>query len=274
MTGSHADMSWQLKQAFDRHAGTYDDEFSRHPRAVELRGRTWKVLDALCSAPRRVIDLGCGTGEDAVHLASRGISVSAVDVSPEMLARVREKAVRAGVEQRVECHVADYTNIAGDRDTPCYQGIYSNFGALNCAPGLDWLQRLTGDLLEPGGFLVLVPMSRFYPLETALHLARGRVGPATRRWRSNRTAVVGETEFPVRYYGLGDLRRALGPRFVLEHSEALHLLLPVPAFDHVDTRFEWAFSRCRGVDLWLSRRRLFRGWGDHFISVWRYRGKA
>lgn len=42
----------------------------------------------------RVIDLGCGTGENALYLAARGLDVSGVDGAPTAIARAREKASR------------------------------------------------------------------------------------------------------------------------------------------------------------------------------------
>ncbi|MGP8060934.1 MAG: class I SAM-dependent methyltransferase [Acidimicrobiales bacterium] len=48
-------------------------------------------------APRRVLELGCGDGVNAVFMATRGCQVTAVDVSPTALAMAREKAQAAGV---------------------------------------------------------------------------------------------------------------------------------------------------------------------------------
>jgi cyclopropane fatty-acyl-phospholipid synthase-like methyltransferase len=39
-----------------------------------------------------VLDLGCGTGENALFLASRGFDVVGVDLAPRALARARDKA--------------------------------------------------------------------------------------------------------------------------------------------------------------------------------------
>jgi SAM-dependent methyltransferase len=43
-------------------------------------------------AIRTVLDLGCGTGNHAIPLASRGYRVTGVDLSPEMLAQAQRKA--------------------------------------------------------------------------------------------------------------------------------------------------------------------------------------
>jgi SAM-dependent methyltransferase len=52
-----------------------------------------------------VLDAGCGTGENALHLASMGLSVLGVDVAETALAIAREKAADRGIE--VEFAVAD-----------------------------------------------------------------------------------------------------------------------------------------------------------------------
>jgi 2-polyprenyl-3-methyl-5-hydroxy-6-metoxy-1,4-benzoquinol methylase len=48
----------------------------------------------------RVIELGCGTGTNAVWLASQGFEVTAVDLSPLAVGRAQERAVAAGVHVR------------------------------------------------------------------------------------------------------------------------------------------------------------------------------
>jgi SAM-dependent methyltransferase len=48
----------------------------------------------------RALDIGCGTGRDAVYLAGRGWSVTGVDSVAQALERARERAARADVEVR------------------------------------------------------------------------------------------------------------------------------------------------------------------------------
>ena len=52
-----------------------------------------------------VLDAGCGTGENALHVASLGLSVLGVDVAETALAIAREKAGERGIE--VEFAAAD-----------------------------------------------------------------------------------------------------------------------------------------------------------------------
>jgi len=48
----------------------------------------------------RVVELGCGSGTDAVYLASKGFEVTAIDIAPTALNQAQEKARKAGVQVR------------------------------------------------------------------------------------------------------------------------------------------------------------------------------
>lgn len=58
-----------------------------------------------------VLDVGCGTGENAIFLAERGYSVTGVDISPTAIERARRKAVDRSV--RLTFNVADAVELEG-----------------------------------------------------------------------------------------------------------------------------------------------------------------
>ncbi len=51
--------------------------------------------------PGRVLELGCGTGENAVYLARQGFEVTACDIVPLAIERAQAKARAAGVQVRL-----------------------------------------------------------------------------------------------------------------------------------------------------------------------------
>lgn len=256
-----------IRQAFDRHAANYDDRFSKNVLGEEIRSEVWRIADGAFGSASRLLDLGAGTGEDTIHFASLGKHVTAVDVSPEMIARIGEKALVRRVREYVDPVVASMQEWTPDSPEP-YDGIISNFGALNCSPELDWLGRLAAGVLRPGAPLVLVTMGRFYPLETAVHLLKLKPGMAFRRFRRPCVVSVEGVPVDVYYHSPQTIRAALGPAFKLEAIRGLCALRPVPGLEHL-SRYR-VVNKLRRLDEFLCRWRPTSSWADHFISVWRY----
>lgn len=67
------------------------------------------LVDSGAVQGRRALDLGCGTGTNAIYLARNGFSVVGVDFSSKAIAKARKKARQAGAE--IEWHVADVTRL-------------------------------------------------------------------------------------------------------------------------------------------------------------------
>ncbi|MEV0699884.1 methyltransferase domain-containing protein [Saccharopolyspora sp. NPDC050389] len=99
-------------------------------------------------APGRALDLGCGPGRNAVHLASLGFEVDAVGLSPEAVSWGEERAREAGVDVRF--HLGDM--FSADLRLGRYDLVYDS-GCLHHLPPhrrvsyLDLLDRV----LVPGG---------------------------------------------------------------------------------------------------------------------------
>src|ERR1700688_1905035 len=74
-----------VRIAYDAIAGAYDAQVAR---SSWVRARLWQRLDALFAPGARVLDATAGTGADALHLAARGVAVTACDLSPAMLERL------------------------------------------------------------------------------------------------------------------------------------------------------------------------------------------
>jgi SAM-dependent methyltransferase len=195
---------------FDTLAPTYDSDFTHSPIARHLRARVHARLDQLCTAGDAVLELGCGTGEDALYLARRGVQVLATDASEAMLAVAQAKLAdyaNAQVERLDLREVGkgyivetdgknavptntDLDSIASDE--ACLvptklQGRYSlafaNFGVLNCLD--DWrpLARWLAEVIAPGGHAAFAIMPSACLWEMAWHGLHGEWSVAIRRWR-------------------------------------------------------------------------------------------
>lgn len=84
-------MKSHVRRAFERAAGTYDEAAVLQR---EVCARLLEHLDPIRLAPRRAVDLGCGTGHAFDALAKRfpAAAVVGIDIAPAMLARARGRS--------------------------------------------------------------------------------------------------------------------------------------------------------------------------------------
>jgi ubiquinone/menaquinone biosynthesis C-methylase UbiE len=61
---------------------------------------TWRPLleGPTALEPGRALDIGCGTGRDAVYLTKQGWRVTGIDFAEDALAKARKRAADEGVE--------------------------------------------------------------------------------------------------------------------------------------------------------------------------------
>ncbi|MFN8472662.1 MAG: class I SAM-dependent methyltransferase [Anaerolineae bacterium] len=90
---------------FDAAAATYDATFTETRLGRWLRDAVHAHLAALFPPGSRVLELGCGTGEDAVWLAQQEVNVVATDASTRMVEIARQKAAHAGVGDTISLGV-------------------------------------------------------------------------------------------------------------------------------------------------------------------------
>jgi ubiquinone/menaquinone biosynthesis C-methylase UbiE len=89
------------EQVWASYAESYDHILPILPFYQEAVRRHVEALTG--AGIRSVIDVGAGTGNVAVHLASRGVEVTAVDLSNAMLDRLRAKMkMQTGLPGRIE----------------------------------------------------------------------------------------------------------------------------------------------------------------------------
>jgi SAM-dependent methyltransferase len=86
----------------------WDASYAAGPPAPWDIGRPQPAVARLADQGRltgRVLDAGCGTGENALLAASRGADVTGIDIAPAAIARARAKASERGLTARFD--VAD-----------------------------------------------------------------------------------------------------------------------------------------------------------------------
>jgi demethylmenaquinone methyltransferase/2-methoxy-6-polyprenyl-1,4-benzoquinol methylase len=183
---------------------------------LDSRWRRLAALACLREKPRRVLDLGCGTGDLATsiaRLAGKAVSVTGLDFSLPMLLLARRKAILAGVADRVDF-------ILGGADSlpfpdACFDTVGISFAFRNLTyksplrfPHLAEVWRV----LRPRGRYIIVESSQpENPLIRAFfHLyLRALVGPVGVLLSGNRGAYRYLVESAARFFSPREVREML-----------------------------------------------------------------
>jgi SAM-dependent methyltransferase len=106
------------------------------------------------SLPRgRALELGCGTGTNAIYLAQSGFDVTAVDCAAPALDKAREKAAAAGVSVAwIQADVLHFTPPSGPYDFLFDRGCYHCCREVDLAGYLETHRRAT----RPGSWCLVL----------------------------------------------------------------------------------------------------------------------
>lgn len=211
--------------AFSRQAPVFDNIYAGNTIISYKRCRVRS--HALNHLPEQgsILELNCGTGEDALFFAQNGFKVHGIDLSAGMLQQFAQKT--SGQRDKVSFEQCSFTGLGALQNKGLYDMIFSNFGGLNCTGELDKGLSSFDDLLKPGGVATLVIISKFCLWETLL-VFKGKFRTAFRRFFSNkgRKARVEGEYFKCWYYNPGYVRDKLGDGFELLDIEGLCTIVP------------------------------------------------
>jgi demethylmenaquinone methyltransferase/2-methoxy-6-polyprenyl-1,4-benzoquinol methylase len=174
-----------LKRMFDAVPNRYDLLNRVLTFGLDEVWRKRAAQRCLESEPSRVLDLCCGTGDLALHVAQqsrRPIEVVGLDYSPGMLARAREKAARVSAPGSLRFVAGD----AASMEFP--DGHFDAVGIAFAFRNLTWRNPLTDRalaevrrVLRPGGIFAIVETSQ----------------PRSQLWRTGFHAYLASVVAPV-----------------------------------------------------------------------------
>jgi SAM-dependent methyltransferase len=216
-----------LSQEFDAAADTYAERVLSNPVEAQARRRSSVLLARTFRDRARLLELGSGPGLETIPLLEAGHEVTAVDASAAMLRRLELRADEAGVRGRLTTLTSDMSDLAALSDDP-FDGAYSTFGALNCAPDLSQLRTALAGRLRPGAPLLAGVYNRVSLPELGWYGLGGH--PARALARLNSPVRVGSSRFSVDWYPWtsGEIKRSFAPEFRWSSTQGIGLIAPPP----------------------------------------------
>jgi ubiquinone/menaquinone biosynthesis C-methylase UbiE len=251
--------------AFDRMAADYDAIFTFSAVGRSQRDVVWEELLSVFAPGSHILELNCGTGQDALFMTRAGMTVTACDASPRMIEQARHRMALENPDGSLE-----FLNLATeDLDalpaTRHFDGLFSNFSGLNCVRDLKSVARMAAHRLKPGAPLLLCLSTRFCLWEIAYFLLRGHPRKALRRCFGASEARFGELCFPVYYPTLSQVRRAFAPEFRLVSTAGVGIAVPPSYLEPWVADHPRLLRRMEAMDEWIRRWPLLRVLGDHML---------
>lgn len=259
---------------FDEAAVSYDTIESHNSIFQWMRRRVHHAAAETFERGTRLLEVGCGTGTDALFFARRGHPLVALEPSGEMLAVAREKIALAGFTKTVEFKQAgaeQIDNIIAHYGAEGFDGIFSNFGALNCLADLRPFARAATTLLRPGGKILLNFMPPICPWEIFYFLFKFEPREAFRRWRGRSgtpglAVRLGNQRVQTFYHSPAVVLENFSSAFRIEQQFALGLFVPPPYLQKI-TRQRQLFDMLLRYDSAMAGWPLLRNLGDHVVFI-------
>src|SRR5579885_3079006 len=231
----NAHSAFQVATPFDSVAESYDTSFTDSFVGKTQRNLVWREMDQIFRPGQRILEINCGTGVDAVHLAQRGVRVVACDASSAMIRVARQRAADTGLGGSIEFHI-----MATEKIYRLYQA--SPFDALLCIFGRHCLWELIWNI------------------------GRGDFEKAFRRFRTAPIrGSIGGQQVDIRYWSVGQLKRALLPDFHLKSQIGLGISVPPSYLESWTGRFPTIFRAAAKIDRSICSFPVFRSLADHVL---------
>lgn len=290
-----------VEAPFDGVAYRYDRDFSHHPIGIRKRTIVRRYVEPLLRSTWDVLELNCGTGEDALWIAPNVRSLTSTDISAEMVRVASEKFDRFARSRDLDDSPARRNNVrfcrmpiealwqsginatgqtAAERTEldPLdrqYNLIFSDFDGFNCVNDLPALVRGLAEHLEPGGEVIAIFMSDHCAVEM-LHrrvtslIGRGKPGGSISR-KSGEEIHIGDGRGVTTYFHpIRELiARFLEAGFSLRSMRGIGLVTPPTRLRDFYQRNLRLFQALEPIEDLLSPLPPFSRYADHVLVHFR-----
>jgi len=267
---SRVDYYTDVAAAFDSASEEYDYTISRNFINTWIRQRSIEVLKGYARPDDIALEIGCGTGAEAVQVSRFVKRLVAIDVSQSMIDLLSAKVNARGLVGKVvpfalaAAEVSKIRKLMGEQK---FRLAYSFNGALNCEPRIaDFVEALFS-LLEPGGIFVCSIRNTLCLSEVISHAMVLQFDRANPRKHQPIMVSVGGKDIPSTYYSPGSFLKFFKPLFKPTEIIALPALLPPAYLNDYYLKFRNVTTLFERLDTLLSSHFPLNRTGDQTLFV-------
>ena len=259
-----------IAQAFDSASEEYDFTISHNYINTWIRKRSIAELLEVSKPEDTLVEIGCGTGAEAVEIAKHVSRIIATDISSKML-EILDKKIQArklsGKIVPLQIRASEVKQIAGLADAGQVQVAYSFNGALNCEPELQKFGRNLSSVLAPGGYFVCSVRNSFCLGEALSHAAVLQFDRMAPRKKQPVMVSVGGMDIPAFYYQPKTFTRFFTSQFKVRKIIGLPSFLPPAYLSNYYLKFKNVASVLEKCETVFGGRFPFNRFGDQTLFV-------
>ena len=259
-----------IAQAFDSASEEYDYTISHNYINTWIRQRSIAELLKVSNPQDTLVEIGCGTGAEALEISKHVSRIVATDISSKMLEIMDKKVLARNLVNRIipaQLRASDVGRVARLVDSGHVQVVYSFNGALNCEPDLKMFADNLSSVLVPGGYFVCSIRNSFCLGEALSHAAVLQFDKMAPRKKQPVMVSVGGMDVPAYYYRPAKFTEFFQSRFRVRRIIGLPAFLPPAYLSDYYLKFKRFASFLEKLEVVLGDHRPFNRFGDQTLFV-------
>ncbi len=250
---------------FDTAATHYDDVFTNSRIGKAQRELVYSYLHSIFTPSQQfsILELNCGTGEDAIKFAQKGHKIIATDISEKMIAIANTKKH----PKELLFKTLDINQLSIHSFSTKFDLIFSNFGGLNCLNSSQFKAFIdtTTELLTPNGKLIFIIMPKYCLWERFYFSIKRDFQKATRRNTTQAVlANVDGIQVPTWYYNPVDICSFAKKYYVVNQIRPIGLFIPPSYLESSFIASKPLLTIFKNLDQYLKNPSLAK-YADHFL---------
>ena len=254
------------QQNFDTYAQSYDNHFTNSIIGKAQRLQVYQKLLMLISLQNKsVLEINCGTGEDALWLSKQAATVFATDISQGMIDVAKNKTSNNAVNFK-QLPTQDISSLAPNT----YNIIFSNFGGLNCLNNEE-LQKFKNGCVQVQkssdqlAFVIMGTKCKWEQLYFSFNKDKAK---ATRR--QNITGVdtlINDNHFKTYYYSPDDMKQLFIENYNCISVKPIGLFVPPSYLEPYVLKRKGMFAFLKLLDKLFGNFSFLSNYADHYLIV-------
>ncbi|MDG6929300.1 MAG: methyltransferase domain-containing protein [Nitrososphaerota archaeon] len=259
-----------VASAFDSASEEYDFTIDHNYINAWIRAKSISSLLSIAGHGDALLEIGCGTGAEAVKISGHVRKIIATDISESMIDILKLKIRARNLQGKIipfRLAASEISRLEGAIGAEEIRVAYSFNGALNCEPRLAAFVEHLDRLLAPRGYFLCSIRNAVCASEMVAHLSAFRPGKGVPRRKQPMMVSVGGRDIPALYYTPMSFAEKFRERFRLLKLTAIPAFLPPAYLSDYYVRSKPVGSILERLEALLADKAPFNRLGDQSLLV-------